>query len=298
VAFKRKAQLVWLQSPDEMRLVVFLPIKLRDELEVVPSTIRVSDLVLPIITTMPMPHTQTLYRQFISIEMRDGELTAGPVFAVLTAMRKDGFAGNRADIRDLAATLTRLGGFLYVLPVTSVTPSAPWSGYIRVAPKRWMKVPCPRPEAIYNRIPFRAMERTQEALAAKRLIEREEIPMFNPEYFNKTNGHYLVKSSVPFDVHVEVWIHDNLLNCIAYNVTLLRIVELIPRLINQVHHIIELLPNSRFALWDRGIVQLVHEFLAFLLEFTYTACGSCGIHLAALKRFIPSVDALVHFFDV
>lgn len=187
------AQLVWAQTNQGKRLCVLVPEHTKQPDGSVLSTVCVSGLTLPIVTSVPP--AQVLYRHPIAVHTHDGELRAGPVFAILTAMRKDRFAGNRADIRALSATLQRQGGFLYVLPVANVCQADQWQGYVRVAPHRWSLVPCPRPEAIYNRIPFRNLERTPEAGAARRIIEREQIPMFNPEYFNKANIYRTVSES-------------------------------------------------------------------------------------------------------
>jgi hypothetical protein len=43
----------------------------------------------------------------------------------------------------------------------------------------------PRPQAMYNRIPTRALERNGSSLRARDLVRRLSIPMFNPSYFSK-----------------------------------------------------------------------------------------------------------------
>ncbi len=194
MASLQSGQLVWLRTATGNRLFCQVTEATLERGERFPHRIQISNLSIPLINRLP-DGAVVIHRQPIDVTERADELAAGPVFAVLTAMRKRRFAGNRADLWALSETVTRFGGFLYVLPAEQVTDTAQWSGYVRVGPKDWRLLPCPRPEAIYNRIPFRALERTQEVAVARHRIDAFGIPMFNPEYFNKAQIYQVIAES-------------------------------------------------------------------------------------------------------
>lgn len=183
-------ELVWIRSGGNVRLVVHNPNGIRGRSEH-HNSVRVSNLTLPLVRELPKG--VVLYRSPISLQTIQGELTGGPVFAILAGNRH--FTGSRADFRDILWTGMEQSTFVFVLPTACVSNGRIWSGYVRVGSHKWIEVPCPRPEAIYNRIPNRALERTKDALRAKSTILRLGIPMFNPDYFNKAEIYQVVRKA-------------------------------------------------------------------------------------------------------
>lgn len=145
------------------------------------SSIVVSNLTLPLVTQLPKG--KLVYRTPIRTWLDNGKLKAGPVFGILAGTTH--FTGARANFRDLQQMGRDSQAFVYVIPTEHISTTGVWQGKVRVAHQKWISIPCPRPEAIYNRIPNRALERNQHAIHAKQEIARSRIPMFNPDYFNK-----------------------------------------------------------------------------------------------------------------
>jgi hypothetical protein len=194
------AQLVWLRDNGNIQLVLYTSTGQKRDLDSTAATVRLSNLRLPWVTSLAPK--KIVYRHPIQLAQRGKAVVAGPVFAILAGNRH--FTGSRADFRDVLQTGRDHGEFVYVLPTECVTEEKMWTGYVRVGYQKWIAIPCPQPEAVYNRIPNRVLERIKPALAAKQRLQRFHIPMFNPDYFSKAEtydvlrraglGHYLPRT--------------------------------------------------------------------------------------------------------
>nr|WP_284285612.1 YheC/YheD family protein [Alicyclobacillus fastidiosus] len=134
-----------------------------------------------------------MYRCPISLKETGAVAEVGPVFAILAGEGKNGFIGARLNFRDVIATARETGAFMYVIPTNEVQLGNIWYGYVRLGQQRWVRIPCPRPQAVYNRIPTRALERRPSAIRARQICSQMGIPMFNPEYFNKARIYEMLK---------------------------------------------------------------------------------------------------------
>lgn len=105
------------------------------------------------------------------------------------------FVGSRLNFRDIIQEGKAGRSFVYVLPAGNVTNLPVWQGYVRLGYQRWVAIPCPRPEAVYNRIPTRQLERTDLVIHAKRFFERYNIPFYNPDYFNKAVVYQIISDA-------------------------------------------------------------------------------------------------------
>lgn len=155
------------------------------------TQVHVSNLTLPWVTSLQKSHL--VYRTPIVVRQFDGHLSAGPVYAILAG--NDHFTGSRSNFRDIIQMASRQNTFVYVLPPQSVGPARSWTGYVRIGQQRWISIPCPHPEVVYNRIPNRALERTNEALTAKKVFATRKIPFFNPNYFNKADIYQVIRQA-------------------------------------------------------------------------------------------------------
>jgi hypothetical protein len=127
-----------------------------------------------------------VYRHPIQLVGEQNRILAGPIYAILAGGSGPKFNGLRSDFRDLMRTAHSNAEFLYVLPAGHVQgDDAYWSGFVRVGYNRWLSLPCPLPQAVYNRVPTRKLECSPEVAFAKRRISELGIPLFNPDYFNK-----------------------------------------------------------------------------------------------------------------
>lgn len=157
------------------------------------SGVRVANVEVP---WVPRDVRQFVYRHPIQIARQEDAWVGGPVFAILAGSGNKIFHGNRGEYRDLLREGRRARTFVYVLPAASVNPADDlWRGYVRVGTGAWMGLPCPRPEAVYNRIPTRNLERTPTAERARALLNVLAIPMFNPSYFNKAEIYQVVANA-------------------------------------------------------------------------------------------------------
>lgn len=155
--------------------------------------VRISNLSLP--WAPAGEFTNVVYRYPIRIRKRRGQWATDGVYAVLTGAKEGDFAGNRGDFRALIQTAKARRQFLYVLPVTSVDGGNVWQGYLRAGRHRWIPLPCPRPEAVYNRITLRNLEKSPQAVRAKEQLEADRIPLFNPSYFSKADIYQVISRS-------------------------------------------------------------------------------------------------------
>ncbi|GMA48893.1 hypothetical protein GCM10025857_02500 [Alicyclobacillus contaminans] len=84
---------------------------------------------------------------------------------------------------------------MYVVPTNAVSEDATWTGYVRLGYRRWLALPVPHPEAMYNRIPTRYLERQPATVQAKQILRSLAIPMFNPDYFNKAEVYDVIRAA-------------------------------------------------------------------------------------------------------
>ncbi|WP_367305847.1 YheC/YheD family protein [Alicyclobacillus acidocaldarius] len=109
----------------------------------------------------------------------------GPAFAILTAEHPSGFAGSRLYFRDIIAAGQKRGFLVYVITPPSVSEGSSWQGYVRLGYRNWKPMWLPRPLAVYNRIPNRALEASAAVQRARATLQAMGIPFFNHRYFNK-----------------------------------------------------------------------------------------------------------------
>ncbi len=126
-----------------------------------------------------------VYRQPILIRWQSDHYVCGPIMAILAGFERGSFSGSRANYRDIMRVAADEGKFIYVIAPDNVVSGNVWKGHVRIGYQKWISVPCPRPDAVYNRVPTRNAERSQAVVAAKRSLKAYGIPLFNPDYFNK-----------------------------------------------------------------------------------------------------------------
>lgn len=136
-----------------------------------------------------------VYRHPVELRKQGDQVVAGPVFAILAGSYRKAFHGNRPEYRDLLRAGRREHKFVYVLPAGQVTAAMWWRGYVRVGNGKWISLPCPHPESVYNRIPTRFLERLPVVGNARARLRTLQIPMFNPAYFNKAELYQVIAAS-------------------------------------------------------------------------------------------------------
>lgn len=183
------AEFIWFRRRGAIQMAVRTITK-RKKLGL-PDTVRASNVMLPFITADKW--IQPIYKCKTEVqETKEGWVT-GPIFAVLAGEDKKGFQGSRINFRDIMHTARSDGKLIYVLPVQQVCEKEWWNGYIRLGYQKWMKLPFPRPLAVYNRIPTRLAERQPNAIRAFTRFAKLHIPVFNPSYFSKATIYTILK---------------------------------------------------------------------------------------------------------
>ncbi|WP_229776517.1 YheC/YheD family endospore coat-associated protein [Alicyclobacillus cellulosilyticus] len=190
------AELIWYQSGEHIQMTVRMA---SSPAGMDAAWVRVGNLQVPLTTArLPGP---CVYRHPVRIWHTKAGWETGPVFAVLVGPGGRGFTGNRADLRDLQRTARKRHAFLYVLPLDAVDDQPTWTGYVRIGDRKWIPLPCPHPQAVYNRVPTRDGERTPWMAHARTRFCALHIPMFNPGYFNKAEIYRIVADS-PLSSHL------------------------------------------------------------------------------------------------
>ena|GEM_PF-917648 len=193
-----EGNLIWYRTDlhGDIRMAVqVLSAAIVRQLSARPSTIQLSNLSLPLVDKLPVANGNVVYRYPVGIQENDGEFFVDGVYGILTGAKGSDFAGNRSDYRALIQTARAHRKLLYVLPVTSVCDDDKWTGYLRIGRRRWIALPCPQPEAVYNRITLRNLEKSHDAVLAREWMETKGIPLFNPTYFYKDEIYRIVASS-------------------------------------------------------------------------------------------------------
>jgi YheC/D like ATP-grasp len=185
-------ELVWMRGGPKMRLGLYIRPKDFAGLRSV-KTAKVSNIHVPIFSELPRQNV--VYRHPIQVTHNGAQVTAGPVFAILAASGETSFIGSRGNFRDIMDTARKRNGFVYVLPVREVNEQLAWVGYVRIGYQRWLAIPCPQPEAVYNRIPNRVLEHADVTAVAKERLRDQQIPMFNPDYFNKARIYEVIRNA-------------------------------------------------------------------------------------------------------
>lgn len=188
-------ELVWIRERGQVNLYVDAPAEVRSTVvDTASSGVFVSNLKLP--WRVRRSGQKTVYKTPITLHKDGTKIVSGPVFGILAGSGTHSFIGSRLNFRDIMQVGQSQGKFVYVLAPESVNEQkAIWRGYVRLGYQRWLEVPCPRPEAVYNRIPTRLHERQAAALAAKAQLQRAGIPMFNTNYFSKAVIYDIIRRS-------------------------------------------------------------------------------------------------------
>ncbi|RAL26856.1 YheC/YheD family protein [Thermoflavimicrobium daqui] len=136
----------------------------------------------------------------------------GPYVAIFTSDGGSSFRGNHQNFIDLIMMGKKMGIKVFVLTPSGlqIDPSSV-IGYtltfVRGKP-RWKKTELPFPQVIYNRIPNRQVEQSDEVQSAlARLKSIPEIHLFNPHFFDKWTIYQHLRS----DKHLRSYLPDSIL---------------------------------------------------------------------------------------
>lgn len=142
------------------------------------------------VQTTPPPKHQPNLLPVRTKKTAQGNYQFGPFIAILTSHSRHPFAGNHRNFADLMEMGKRMGVIVYVLTPKGIQAGKSHvTGYLlqqaRPVP-RFYPATLPLPNVIYNRIPYRHEEQSEDMQATiTYLNQHKKIPMFNPHFFNK-----------------------------------------------------------------------------------------------------------------
>ncbi|QOR67385.1 YheC/YheD family protein [Cytobacillus suaedae] len=112
----------------------------------------------------------------------------GPIVGVLAGEGSNHeLIGNSSTFLRLHRSLSNSGALCILFTLSSLHENG-LEGYIyfdRIG--KWVKAETPLPNIVYNRIPFRKMEKTESYQDVFAFLHKQSIPYFNPFFFSKWN---------------------------------------------------------------------------------------------------------------
>lgn len=109
-----------------------------------------------------------------------------PLIGILTGRKKDNkVTGNGRLFKELQKEIMKNGGLSIVFTPQNINDNS-ISGYMYLPTKdKWYTVQCPIPHVIYNRVPFRRIEKSDSFYEANQFFKNKNIPFFNTCFLDK-----------------------------------------------------------------------------------------------------------------
>jgi len=133
----------------------------------------------------------------IRIINHKGAYKIGPLVGILTASGPQGFKGNKKNFKDIIQTGKKTGILVYVFSSEGVDLAKKQVKAYLFLPERnrWISKMMPLPDVIYNRIPSRKEEKKEFVQKTISDLKAENIPFFNPFFFDKWTLHHWLEDS-------------------------------------------------------------------------------------------------------
>ncbi|MEH7392685.1 YheC/YheD family protein [Bacillus sp. JJ1503] len=109
-----------------------------------------------------------------------------PLIGILTGRKKDNkVTGNGRLFKELQKEIIKNGGISIVFTPQNINDHS-IKGYMYHPTKdKWYAVQCPIPHVIYNRVPFRRIEKSDSFYEAYQFFKSKNIPFFNTCFLDK-----------------------------------------------------------------------------------------------------------------
>jgi glutathione synthase/RimK-type ligase-like ATP-grasp enzyme len=134
----------------------------------------------------------------ICFDLRQRHNRLGPIIGIITARKKNGsLGGNGRLFMELQQKLISLAGISFIFTLDDVHENYINAHIYSPERNKWFKARVPYPDIVYNRIPFRKIERDQMYQALISALRDKDIPFFNPSFINKYEL-YCVLNQSPF----------------------------------------------------------------------------------------------------
>ncbi|MBU8768008.1 YheC/YheD family endospore coat-associated protein [Cytobacillus oceanisediminis] len=142
-------------------------------------------------------------QNLISFSLSMQNDNAGPVIGILTGKGKDqSIAGNGPLFKALQKNILQHNGVSFVFTAEDLEENSV-NGYIYFPQQdKWIEARCPLPHLVYNRVPFRKIEKTEAFYKASRFFKEHNIPFFNPGFLDKFEVFQLFKDHPPLQEYI------------------------------------------------------------------------------------------------
>ncbi|WP_010283550.1 YheC/YheD family endospore coat-associated protein [Bacillus timonensis] len=121
----------------------------------------------------------------------------GPLVGILTGSSKDNtFIGNFSVLKNILKSLKDSGALGIVITPNSIRDFQAVEGFTFYQPlQKWIKLRTPLPNVVYNRVPYRLLEKSQPFIEISSLFKANGIPFFNPYFFSKWKVYQILKKN-------------------------------------------------------------------------------------------------------
>lgn len=121
-----------------------------------------------------------------SVEMKKQEGQIGPIIGFLTSAHKTkSFVGNRNTFIRIHNQIQQTGGLIIVFTPLGFKQNRIDGFVYNSDDETWVKASTPLPNLIYNRVATVKQEQHEQMKKTFQWIKEQQIPMFNPHFFNK-----------------------------------------------------------------------------------------------------------------
>lgn len=138
-----------------------------------------------------------------------------PLVGILAGENPDyHFSGNAAIFTAIQDEITKKGGLSFVFTASSINKSF-IKGYVyNEITRKWTGYHFPYPNIVYNRIPSREEENSDQTISVLNFLDRKGIPYFNKSFLNKADMYHLLCKNDglrKFLPHTEILTQRNLI---------------------------------------------------------------------------------------
>ncbi|MGG3471175.1 YheC/YheD family protein [Neobacillus pocheonensis] len=117
-----------------------------------------------------------------------------PLIGIMTARKASGeITGNGPLFIEIQKKLISLNGISFIFTLEGVEDDCIHGYIFSPDENRWIKEKFPFPDLVYNRIPFRKLERDEQCQHFFSLLKIKRIPFFNPCFIDKYELYDLFK---------------------------------------------------------------------------------------------------------
>ncbi|MEK4199171.1 YheC/YheD family endospore coat-associated protein [Cytobacillus sp. FSL K6-0265] len=135
-------------------------------------------------------------KKWVPFSLNEDSHRIGPIIGILTSKGKNKkLAGNGPLFLSLVQHFFKIGALSIVFTQEDLGNSLMTGYTFHPALGKWIQVSSPLPDVVYNRIPFRNLEEDTDFAALTSLLQKHNIPFFNPCFINKLEMHHLLKQS-------------------------------------------------------------------------------------------------------